>query len=215
MKSVGRGLRVADDHPGHRARRPARRPTRAHLAGDLAVREVPVDPVADADLLDGDQGVGYPLEHRVRRPARASNVTVVQRPRPAGSGRSPRRCSHHRAVAAVAGRPSSSAITGDAEGGPAASRARRARPASTRGAPRRTRPGGDLLGRVRRRRPTSSRVPSMSSATSRGRRRLTSPPAHRARAYARVPAGRAAAPRARAPSRPPAGGSRGSRRWCG
>ena len=72
---VRRGSGVADDHPAHRVEREDLVELGLdHLAGELTVGEGPVDPVADAMLLDGHQRAGY-CSSTWRTASLASKVT--------------------------------------------------------------------------------------------------------------------------------------------
>ena len=206
-----RGVRVADDHAGDRLGDQLLDGLQHHLAGDLAVGERPVDPVADADLLDRDRGAAARARSSIATISLASKVTVERT--------STRRVAEgHRAVAGhrqhVARRPRGSPSRSHTSVIPnvdrpvasttcaPASYARRT--ASTTAGRMPPRPGRSTATLV-------NSVPSMSRATSSG---VTRSPAHGGSstlAALQVGLQRLRAP---APSRPPAGGSRGSRRWC-
>ena len=180
-----------------------------HVAGELAVREVPVDPVADPALLDRDQrrrvvlqdggdrrpGVeGLLVDHLERRVAEARPRRWRRRPR---AGRRPRR-------AGRAGRRSGSCRAASGRW-----RARRGRRRRARGVRRRRPRARSPRASCRRRRPTSAGCRRCRARPAAAASRVTGRPAPGPRARR----ARAAAPSAPGPSRRPAGGSRGSRRW--
>ena len=187
-----------------------------HLAGDLAVGEVPVEPVADADLLDGDRGVRHLLQ---QHPDDLAGVEGHRSsaPRPAGSENVTDAVAGHRQhVRAVARQAEQVPDVGDAERR-AAGRQHDVRAGVVRPADRlRPRAGADDVSSTcaGRRARWSNRVPSMSSATSLGVPAvLDAVSSTRLQHLAALQVGPQRL-RAPAPSRPPAGGSRGSRRWC-
>ena len=205
-----RGVRVADDHAGDRLGDELLDGLEPHLAGDLAVGEVPVEPVADADLLDGDSGVRHLLQQHLHDLAGVERLRRAHLDgRVAESHRAVARDREHRRPSR--GRPSRSqtsvmpnverpvASTTCAPASYARLTASTTAAVMTSSTGTRGRDVGeegavDVEGDQLRGSQASSRVPPAPGP--------------------RGPAGRAAAPRGPAPSRPPAGASRGSRRWC-